>query len=243
MSGVFAPIIPQLAQPGCIAPTAVRDLFLHALFARLTLNDNSTVEFETKYDPITNTIELQLPDCALQFFDTIAGMQRGPRLQTFMGWLVGELSSSDVVAGGLIDSDLTTTGNSASTAEQILATVTVPADTLSFGVGIRIKAWGTFASNAFLKTVKLKFGSTIVATNDITVRPSGNTWSIEAVIFQKVGAQESIGKCSIGAVAQSDISAQPIENESSNISVTLTGKTSSPAADHVICRGLYLERI
>jgi hypothetical protein len=237
---VFAPIIPQLAQPGCTAPTAVRDLFLHALFARLAFNDNSIVEFETKYNQQTNTIELQLPDCALPFFDTITGLQQGPRFRAYIDWLVG---NANITAGGLIDADLTITGNTASTAEQILSTVTVPAGTLDSGVGVRIKAWGTFGTNKFIKTIKLKFGSITVSTNDLTIRPSGNVWELNATIFQKIGEQEALGEGSIGAVTQSNMVVTTTEDELNDIDITLTAKTSSPIASNIISRGLIVERI
>jgi hypothetical protein len=238
--GVFAPILPQLAQPGCNAPTGVRDLFLHALFARLALNDNSNVEFETKYNPQTNTIELQLPDCALPFFDTVTGMQQGPRFRAYIDWLIG---NANITAGGLIDADLTVTGNAASTAEQILSTVTIPANTLSSGIGVRIKAWGTFGLNKYLKTLKLKFGATVVMTNDLVIRPSGNSWSLEATVFQKIGEQESIGEGTLGAVSQGEQVTQPTEDETQPIDIKLTGKVSSPIPDSIICRGLTVERI
>jgi hypothetical protein len=79
-------VIPKII-PG--APLKVNDYFLYALFARLALNNNDTTEFETKYDPSTNTIELIIPDESKQFFDQITGMQRGPNFKLFIDWLIG----------------------------------------------------------------------------------------------------------------------------------------------------------
>lgn len=87
--GVFGKIIPQLAQQSDI-PVGIRDLFLHALFARLALTDNRIIEFETKYNCSTNTIELQIPSDILPVFDEMLGMQRGPKFQAFIDWLVGK---------------------------------------------------------------------------------------------------------------------------------------------------------
>lgn len=88
-SNVFGKILPQLAQQSNI-PVGIRDLFLHALFARLALSDNRVIEFETKYNCNTNTIELQIPSDVLPLFDEMMGMQRGPKFQAFIDWLVGK---------------------------------------------------------------------------------------------------------------------------------------------------------
>lgn len=80
------------------SPTVVgvSDAFLYALFARIAYTDNSTVELQTKYNSQTNTIELIVPQQALSTFNQMIGMQRGPNLQTFLGWLIG----SDSLGGG-----------------------------------------------------------------------------------------------------------------------------------------------
>jgi len=71
------------------SPVYMNDLFLHALFARLTLSNNENIEFRTVYDPSTNTIELDIPDNALPFLNQIAGIQRGERFKAFINWLIG----------------------------------------------------------------------------------------------------------------------------------------------------------
>lgn len=70
----------------------MNDLLLHALFARLALSNNDTIEFETFYDRNTNTIELDIPNEALPFLDQITGMKRGPRFQEYINWLIGSQS-------------------------------------------------------------------------------------------------------------------------------------------------------
>lgn len=67
----------------------VRDLVLHALLARIALSNNETLEFETKFNPVTQEVELCYPDAADSIFDQILGMQRGPRLKKFINWLIG----------------------------------------------------------------------------------------------------------------------------------------------------------
>lgn len=87
---VFGPIA-YIQRISCaVDPTPhANDIFLHALFARITLTDGSTVEFETKFNHTTNTIELIIPDKALNLLNQLTGIQRGPNFQTFINWLIG----------------------------------------------------------------------------------------------------------------------------------------------------------
>jgi len=85
---VFAPRVP-IPRISPHAPLTVNDYFLFALFARLALSNNDTIEFETKYNPATNTIELIIDDKAKPFFDQLTGMQRGPNFKMFIDWLIG----------------------------------------------------------------------------------------------------------------------------------------------------------
>lgn len=70
-------------------PPSVNDIFMHALFARVTLSNNEVLEFETRFNKDTNTIELLIPSSAFKYFDQITGMKRGPKLQKFVDWLIG----------------------------------------------------------------------------------------------------------------------------------------------------------
>lgn len=87
---VFSKIQPRTSH----CPTVSRvvepnDLILYALLARLTLDDNRIIEFETKFDKKTQTIELQIAEKDLKFFDQMMGMKRGPKFKRFIDWLIG----------------------------------------------------------------------------------------------------------------------------------------------------------
>lgn len=97
---VFTKIIPKPSPPcPCEQPkTRANDIFVHALFARLALSDNSTIEFSTVYDQSTNTIELDIPDAALPYLDQITGIQRGPRFKQYVDWLIGSKTIAETAA-------------------------------------------------------------------------------------------------------------------------------------------------
>lgn len=89
-------------------PDGVRDLILHALFARIALRDNSNVEFRTVFNQSTNTIELDIPNELLPVLDEILGMQRGPKFQAYIDWLIGRqaiISEVNVIDPTTIDKD------------------------------------------------------------------------------------------------------------------------------------------
>lgn len=78
-------------------PEGVRDVILHALLARLALCSGETVEFKTNYNKASNTVELDFPDGLLPVLDEILGMQRGPRMQAYINWLIGKQAIIDDV--------------------------------------------------------------------------------------------------------------------------------------------------
>lgn len=94
-------IVPQVAQHP--AHSYVNDIFLHALFARITLSNNDTIEFDTTFDETTGTIELCVPTGGLAIFNQITGLQRGTNLRTFINWLIG---SQSITAEPALDQDV-----------------------------------------------------------------------------------------------------------------------------------------
>lgn len=82
-------LTPQLTSAQRNNHTDVNDLFLHALFARIALSNNSSIEFQTTYNKESNEIELDIPDESLGIFNQITGMQRGEKFKQYINWLIG----------------------------------------------------------------------------------------------------------------------------------------------------------
>jgi len=72
---------------GPSGPVCVRDLILYAFFARIADTDNITHEFETKFFPSINTMEIDTPQYVLDFLETI---EKGDKLKQFTRWLTGQ---------------------------------------------------------------------------------------------------------------------------------------------------------
>lgn len=139
---------------------------------------------------------------------------------------------------GVVASDLIMFGNAANTSEQTLSSVNVKSS--EFTNGLRLSAWGTFSSNTSLKTVKLKVGSTVIAVNDITLKPNSSTWEFEATIYKASGSFQVIGGGIVGAVLQSRIVEQLTDTD---IIVTVTGQVGVAVANAIVSRGLVAESI
>lgn len=81
----------------------------------------------------------------------------------------------------------TTAVATAGTGEDDLITYALPANALlnagSVGKGVRITAWGTSANNANAKTVKVYFGTQLMATLALTASQAG-VWKAEATVFK-----------------------------------------------------------
>lgn len=230
----FAKIQPPIAQYP--QPSYVNDIFLYALFARITLSNNETIEFETTFDQANGAIDLCIPDGALPIFDQITGMQRGAKFKSFINWLIG----SDSLGSGSI-TNLVEDSTSNSVDPEELSSITLSPNVLSGKSGVSIRAWGVFAVNTNIKTISLKFGNTLVAINDITVAPNGQTWELIATVYNKtITTQESIGECTVGAVQQSKLSSQPNEDTSGSIIISMIGENGTMSAGDIVVKGLVV---
>lgn len=130
--------------------------------------------------------------------------------------------------------------------EQTLKGATFPAGyftdtTHETSRGIRVKAWGTVLANGNTKTVRLYFGGTVIAINDISTAPNGGSWELDAIILENgVNSQRAIGEGQFGYQPQSKQSTTPAETTSGTILTKVTGETPSNAGD-VTCVGMLIE--
>lgn len=163
----------------------------------------------------------------------------------------GQIATSPAIAAGnggasaspegVLSVNLTSTGNTADTTEDTLLSYSVPANTLSAtGKGVRIKAWGTFAANADTKTVKLYFGSEVIATP--TAASNGTNWSLDLLVF-KTGAstQAVVGNGVVATTPVTVYSAAGAETDTANITIKVTGQSGTAAANDIVAKGLVVE--
>lgn len=63
----------------------INDMFLYALFARITANNNENHEFQTKFDAENQDIELQIPE---KFMEILESTTKGEYFVRYIKWLI-----------------------------------------------------------------------------------------------------------------------------------------------------------
>lgn len=148
---------------------------------------------------------------------------------------------------GSVRKSVTSTSNTG-TSEETLKTTTFAANyftdtTNNTNRGIRIKVFGTTAANGNAKTLRLYFGSTVVATNDVTSSPNGVAWELDAIVFATSGStQRAIGESVVGSIQQSKSYTTPGETTSGTITVKMTAECPTASGD-VTATGYIIEVI
>jgi hypothetical protein len=142
--------------------------------------------------------------------------------------------SAVATLGGVLNVN-TTSQATTGTVEEVLATYTLPANTLSAnGKGVRITAWGTTAANGNAKTTRIRFGGiggTIVAT--VAGSSSGSAVVLSCVIARTGAAtQTSVSLTQLMASSTNSVTvAAPTQTLSGTVDIVVTGTTAASAGD------------
>jgi hypothetical protein len=139
------------------------------------------------------------------------------------------------------DFDYTVAGTSAGTSEEILATLTIPADTLDTnGDYATIHATGAFAATATTKTIRLN-QSTIgkqFGSNGTTTAPNGLNWQITGRV-QRVSATVAIyeGYVNVeGVIREGFVYSSDTCTFGSDVSFTITGQNGTANLNDIVCQ-------
>lgn len=165
----------------------------------------------------------------------------------------GNVSTSPAIAAGnggstfnpegLLSANFTSTGNGADTTEDTLLTYTLPAKTLSAAnKGLRIRAWGTTATNADNKTMKLYFGSEVIATP--TAATSNKGWMLELDVY-KTGASTQVvfGEGQVDTTNVTPLVTTGAETDTAGIVIKVTGQAGTGNANDIVAKGLVIEML
>lgn len=151
------------------------------------------------------------------------------------------LSTGTFKPEGVISVNTTSTGNGADTTEDTLLTYSLPAKALSAnGKGIKIRAWGTTAANADNKTMKLYFGSEVIAT--ATAATNNKNWFLELEVF-RTGASTQVvwGQGQVDTTNVTPYFATGAETDTAAIVIKVTGQAGTGNANDVVAKGLVVE--
>ena len=138
----------------------------------------------------------------------------------------------------------TTSQATTGTSEEVLATYTLPAGTLSAnGKAIRVTASCKHAANSNNASCSLRFGGiggTVIASRAST--SSGGQYMLSATLYRTGAAtQESIGVASVENSMQVTV-ATPTQTLSGAVDIVVTGTTATAAGD-ITFRSLLVEAL
>lgn len=129
------------------------------------------------------------------------------------------------------------TGNGADQTEDVLATFSIPANTMGLnGVqGFEIEAWGHFATNGDNKQAKLYFGASSIATGVVT--DSNKNWFLKLRVYRTgTNTQIVVGNGQHDTTMITPTSAAGAEVETGAIVAKVTGQeTSANTANSITC--------
>lgn len=147
---------------------------------------------------------------------------------------------------GVISASLAAGATAADTAETILKSVATPAKALTGECAVRVRTWGSCAANANAKTIRLKLGTEILATNDVTTAPNGLVWEIDAVFGHRGAGADTgtkIGRMIVGAATQSLVGGPftLVGAFSNATTIAVTGQNGTASANDIVCDGMTVE--
>jgi hypothetical protein len=127
--------------------------------------------------------------------------------------------------------------NNSGVGETDLHTYTIPAN--HFNVNnraLRITAWGVFAANANVKTVRLRFGSgTAIVANPVTAAPNGTRWKLEATIIRTgSNAQEVFFESMVALLFEQNFRQTQTETDTGALVLKVTGQSGTGSNDITI---------
>jgi len=139
--------------------------------------------------------------------------------------------------------DMTDGARGANTNESDLISYTFPANSLSTnGDYVKIKAFGITGATANTKTMRLYFGSTVIASNDITTAPNNTDWVLEGTVLRTgTDTQESTAHGIVGSVQQTHSHSAHTEDDGASITIKVTGENAVATASDITAKGLVVE--
>lgn len=153
------------------------------------------------------------------------------------------LSTSAFNPEGVLSVNTTSTGNGADTTEDTLLTFSLPAKALSANKkGIKVRAWGTTASNADNKTIKLYFGSEVITTP--TAATSGKGWELELEVYRTGSSTQVVfGNGQVDVTPVTPLITTGAETDTATITIKVTGQAGTGNANDIVAKGLIVEML
>lgn len=153
------------------------------------------------------------------------------------------LSTSSFKPEGVLSVNTTSTGTGADTTEDVLLSYSLPAKSLSAnGKGLKIRAWGVTGANTENKTMKLYFGSEVVAT--ATAATNNKNWFLELEVFRTGSSTQVVfGQGQVDTTNVTPYVTTGAETDTATITIKVTGQSGTATADNIVAKGLIVEML
>jgi hypothetical protein len=128
--------------------------------------------------------------------------------------------------------ETTAVGNLGSGEDNLMSTTLAAGLIATSGGLVHVRAWGTTANNANAKTLKLYFGTAVIASVSLTAN-AAYAWNLDAVVLRTgtdtqdytVLIHESTG--TLGAAKQAQVVGTATEDDGATITVKCTGEATA----------------
>lgn len=151
--------------------------------------------------------------------------------------------ASVVIPAGVLSVNTTSTGNGADTTEDTLLTFSLPASTLSaVKKGLKIRAWGNTGANADNKTMRLYFGSEVIASPTAATNAKG--WELELEVYKTGSSTQAVfGWGQVDTTAITPLITTGAETDTAAITIKVTGQAGTGNANDIVAKGLIVEML
>ena len=177
-----------------------------------------------------SAIQAQVPGAAV--LTTLVGTEYIQNFNATLSQVFTSKSLASYVRGtALLSTSATTSGSTATTAEQTLGSYVIPASTLVAGDMLRIKASWSLAANTDAKTGKCYFGSESISSGSLAT--NNKNASCELIVTNIAANQQIVyGNMLVDTTNITGyVSTTATETTSSPITIKFTATTAGTASD------------
>lgn len=169
----------------------------------------------------------------------ITGAQDPSQLQAVVNNLIQTLNTTVSRIG--VGATAAPTG--ATTAETTLQSYTVPGGLLAnAGDSVRVSCWGTTATNANNKTMKLYFGSSSISTP--TAATSNKGWRLQMTVMRRTAITQAVDAFGqVDTTAVTPANSDGAETLASSVLIKCTGTNGASSSGDITAQGMLVEAI
>ncbi len=170
----------------------------------------------------------------------LSGPQDPSQLLATLNSLIRTINTS---VNGRLYANTTAAGNS-TTIENTMMSYSLPAGQLAaVGDSVRVVCWGTSTGNSTLKTAKLYFGASVIATTAANPTPVSQKWFLDMLVTRSGAATQNVlGRGTVDTTAVNVYTNSGTDNLAAAVTIKCTGTAPSNRQD-ITAQQMFVEQI